>query len=82
MYCPTCLRSIFKKTFIEGFAAMLSYDPVTRKVSIELVQEDIEFKEWTCAYCGYEFHQNSTLKVLDDIVEKWEKESDLCCVIY
>jgi hypothetical protein len=81
MYCPTCLRSTFKKTYIEGLVTVLSFDYATRVESIELVQEDDVFKEWICACCGRELEQESSKKALDDKVEKWVEEHGLCCLI-
>jgi len=40
-----CLRSIFKKSYIEGLVTVLSFDCATRAESIGLVQEDDVFKE-------------------------------------
>ena len=81
MYCPTCLRSVFKKTYMDGFVAVLSFDYATRAVSIELIQEDKVFEEWICAYCGREVLHQDSMKALDDKVKKWEREHGLCCLI-
>ncbi|TFH06663.1 MAG: hypothetical protein E4H14_10335 [Candidatus Thorarchaeota archaeon] len=78
MYCGTCLRSRFQKTFLEGIVAVVSFDYVTREVSIELVPEDEVFDEWTCVRCGRPIHLKDMQKALDRKVESWYGAKDLC----
>jgi len=78
MYCPTCLRSRFQKTFSEGLAVVITFNYATREESIELVPEDVVFEEWNCVRCRRPLHLKSSQKALDRILERWCVEDDLC----
>jgi hypothetical protein len=78
MYCGTCLRSRFQKTFSEGLVSVVSFDYATRKVTIELVEADEVFEEWTCVRCGRPIHLKVMQQSLDTKVEKWRREKDFC----
>jgi len=78
MYCGTCLGSRFQKIFSEGLVTLVTFDYVTREVSIELVPEDEVLEEWTCARCGRPLHLKRMQKKLDEKVEMWCGKKSVC----
>ena len=81
MYCGTCLRSRYQKTFSEGLVAVVAFDYATREVSIELVPEDEVFEVWTCVSCGRPIHLKDMQKSLDSKLDQWQTEKNLCVFI-
>ncbi|MBY8997825.1 MAG: hypothetical protein KGD60_08830 [Candidatus Thorarchaeota archaeon] len=45
MYCGTCERRRFIKTFTEGIVAVIEYDPPSSIATVELAEEDEFFEE-------------------------------------
>ena len=78
MYCGTCLRSRFQKTFSEGLVSVVSFDCATREVSVELAQENEVFEVWTCVRCRRLIHLTDMQTALDEKLNRWQTEKNLC----
>ena len=78
MYCGTCLRCRYQKTFSEGLVSVVSFDYATREPSVELVEEGEVVEEWTCTSCGRPIHLKDMQNALDNKVEKWRNENPVC----
>jgi len=78
MYCGTCLRSRYQKTFSEGQVSVVSFDYATRELSVELVEEDEVFEDWTCIRCRRIIHLKDMQNALDTKVQKWRDEKPVC----
>ncbi|MFX1484475.1 MAG: hypothetical protein ACFFCP_14950 [Promethearchaeota archaeon] len=84
VYHGVCMRRSFMKTISEGLVAVITFDNVTNKHSIDVRKEDEEFRVWYCFRCrkpifdearGY--HALIEMS-LDDKLERWRERNDLC----
>ena len=80
MYCGTCDRRRFIKTFREGIVAVIEFEGATNRQTFELAQEDEAFKDWTCARCRHEIGNDFMMRALDEKLEQWCAKKDLCTV--
>ena len=70
----------FIKTLIEGVAAVIEYDPPSNISTVELVEEDKFFEEWSCTLCRRSIGNKVVMRFLDERLEAWRAEKDLCTV--
>ncbi len=80
MYCGTCGRRRFIKTFTEGVVAVIEFAPPSNIAVVELAEEDAVFEEWSCASCKREIGNASMHASLDRRLEQWHEEKDLCII--
>jgi hypothetical protein len=51
MYCGTCDRRRFIKTFRKGIVAVIEFEGATNRQTFELVQDNEVIEDWTCVRC-------------------------------
>ncbi|MFW9893583.1 MAG: hypothetical protein ACFFFO_15355, partial [Candidatus Thorarchaeota archaeon] len=67
-----------------GLVAVITFDNVTNKHSIDVRKEDEKFRVWSCVRCrkpifdeAREYHVLIEMR-LDEKLEKWHEGKDLC----